>query len=440
MRKSNQAIASIVVATARVSAVGRTPRIVSSSGSPRGLSRRVCPLLLLVLAASLLAPASAVAAAPVVTSGNIYPFSSTEEGIYVRINPGGLTTEYSVEYALAPSTWCSSSETAGSPEVTTPARTLSGTLTGEEENSAVGVTLTGLTPSATYCAQLTAHNSSGTSHSPTLTFTAGAPHILPSGTDAAVTWARVFGSLNTPGGGPAEYYVSYGLASSSWCSSGGAQDSPEYQTPAQQFVPPTVGIGVEISGLSPATSYCEELVASNTWGSAHTGPFPFTTLSASASRPGGTAPTGGSTNTTPKPPAPLLADLAISPNTFKAAERGASLISAARAGHATVATVTYWLSSASVVYFRVLRLETGRTAGTGRCVAQTKSNGRAHACTLTVALPGSLSSSGAGGTNTVHFTGRLNGRALAPGRYRLQASTGAGSAPASARFRVTAPA
>jgi hypothetical protein len=438
VRSSKQAIASIVAVTARVGAEGRTPRIVSSSGDRHGVSRRVRHLLPLVLAASLLAPASAVAAAPVILSAGEWAYSSTEEGIQGRIDPGGLTTEYDVEYSLATSIWCSSSGTEGSPEITTPARTLSGTLTGEEESPDLNVDLTGLTAGDTYCVQVAARNSSGTSHRPALTFTAGGPLITVSDTNATATSVQVFGTLNTPGGGPAEYYVSYGLASSGWCYSGGAQGSPEHQTPAQEFVPPTVSIGIEVTGLSPAMSYCEALFASNAWGSARSGPFAFTTLSGLASSPGDATPTGGATITTPKPTVPLLTHLAISPDTFKAAERGAPVKIVTRDGHATGATLTYWLNTASAIHLRVLRLEAGRTANTGRCVPQTKRNDRAHACALTVALPGGLSISGADGRNFLHFSGRLDGRALAPGHYRLQASAGTSSASASAWFQVLA--
>jgi hypothetical protein len=414
MRRSSQAIASTVAGAVRP---------VRSTPGPVRL------LLLFALAACLLAPASAIAAAPVVKGVVNWPFSATEDGITSDINPGGLSTEYKVEYGLAASTWCTSSTSTGSPEASTTPGTLSGASTPEEEPRTVAVNLTGLTAGASYCAQLTAHNSSGTSHSGMLTFTAGASRIEGSGTDAGVTSARIYGSIDPPGGGPAEYYVSYGLASSSWCSTRGAQGSPEHQTPTQHFV--TISspeIGVEVTGLSPATSYCEELVASDAWGSEHTTQGTFTTLSASGSSPGNPPPTGGSTITTPEPPAPLVADLAISPSAFKAAARNGRM------------RITYWLSRATAVRFTILRVETGRTSSTGRCVARAKrAKGRAHPCTVTVAVPGGRSSrAGTGGRNTLHITDRLEGHALTPGRYVLRASVGAGSAPASARFQVLA--
>jgi hypothetical protein len=57
-----------------------------------------------------------------------------------------------------------------------------------------------------------------------------------------------------------------------------------------------------------------------------------------------------------------------------------------------------------------------------------------------VRVRGSLARQGAAGTNVFRFSGRIGGRRLRPGAYRLVAvardSSGAASKPARARFRI----
>jgi hypothetical protein len=70
----------------------------------------------------------------------------------------------------------------------------------------------------------------------------------------------------------------------------------------------------------------------------------------------------------------------------------------------------------------------GSTQGHGknaRCVARTKSNRKAHSCTRTVKLRGAFTQTGKSGTNSFHFTGRLNGHKLKPGKYALVATPAA---------------
>jgi hypothetical protein len=68
------------------------------------------------------------------------------------------------------------------------------------------------------------------------------------------------------------------------------------------------------------------------------------------------------------------------------------------------------------------------------------SHGAKHGkrCTRDVLLHGSFAHAGAAGANSLRFSGRLRGHALAPGSYLLIAtSTGdAGRASASAPFRI----
>ena len=166
---------------------------------------------------------------------------------------------------------------------------------------------------------------------------------------------------------------------------------------------------------------------------------------------------------TPPPPvlgeqeqSPLVLELSLDPSSFAAAPRGASIaaflevgldplglaavpravgIAASRAG----TRASYSLSRPARVRFTVERQTVGRRVG-GRCVASRRSNGGRPRCTRYVALGGSFSRSGAAGQNAFRFTGRLSGRTLAPGRYRLVGvptdAAGDVGAPSRARFRV----
>ena len=133
--------------------------------------------------------------------------------------------------------------------------------------------------------------------------------------------------------------------------------------------------------------------------------------------------------------APRITGLRISPATFRAALAGRA---ASRAGPRG-ARVRYTLSVAASVRFTVQRRTTGRRLG-HRCVARTLRNAGRSACTRLVTQRERLSRRGSAGANIFRFNGRLAGRRLAPGRYRLVATpvnaAGKGHARA-ASFRIT---
>jgi hypothetical protein len=85
-------------------------------------------------------------------------------------------------------------------------------------------------------------------------------------------------------------------------------------------------------------------------------------------------------------------------------------------------TIRFTLSVAARVTLRVQRLASGHRHGQ-RCSA----TGHGKACTRLVSV-GSLTVSGRGGRNSVHFSGRLRGHALRAGRYRLTATPARGKA------------
>jgi hypothetical protein len=125
----------------------------------------------------------------------------------------------------------------------------------------------------------------------------------------------------------------------------------------------------------------------------------------------------------------------VSPDAFPAAPRGPSAVAAMRRYGAEV---TYTLNVASGVRFTVAKVESGRTSS-GRCVGLTKANHDARRCTRLVALPGSFTRAGSAGVDRFDFSGRLGGRELAIGSYRLIArpvAVGAGGHATTVAFRV----
>jgi hypothetical protein len=104
--------------------------------------------------------------------------------------------------------------------------------------------------------------------------------------------------------------------------------------------------------------------------------------------------------------------------------------------------VSFTLDQAATAAFTVRRRTAGRQARHGKritCDRATRSNRKHGACTRLVPVAGSFTRSGAAGANTFHFTGRLAGKKLEPGSYRLAATprTGTGSGiGATAGFKI----
>jgi hypothetical protein len=139
------------------------------------------------------------------------------------------------------------------------------------------------------------------------------------------------------------------------------------------------------------------------------------------------------------PPAPAvtpaIAGLRLSPTTFRAEP---SDLFARAASVRTATRVSYTLNVPAGVRFTVQRSGHGRNVGR-RCLERTAGNRAHRACTRFVAVRGSLLRSRPAGTDDFTFDGRLAGRALHPGRYRLVAIPSAGGrtgTPARARFRI----
>lgn len=138
----------------------------------------------------------------------------------------------------------------------------------------------------------------------------------------------------------------------------------------------------------------------------------------------------------PPPPAePKLETLRLRPRTFRTANIGGAILSRARKAPVGT-TVSYTVSLAATVTFTVERRSVGRRVGKA-CRKQTRANRDRKPCPRFKPLKGSFSHVGAAGGNSFRFTGRIGGRALKPGGFRLVARAGASSQ--RVRFTIAAP-
>jgi hypothetical protein len=119
----------------------------------------------------------------------------------------------------------------------------------------------------------------------------------------------------------------------------------------------------------------------------------------------------------PEPIAPRFLRFALSPTAFAAFSSGPSV----RAARARGTMVTYRLSEAAIVTLGVQRVLGGRRVG-GRCLEPTRPNRTKPRCKRYRTLRGSFRHSGRAGLNKFRFSGRLAGRTLKPGSYRLVAT------------------
>jgi hypothetical protein len=139
--------------------------------------------------------------------------------------------------------------------------------------------------------------------------------------------------------------------------------------------------------------------------------------------------------------APVLRRLTLSRSRFAAARRGASIsrmrstrlgrVRTTRLGVGT--TLHYGLSEAAVVRFTVERRKAGRRVGSS-CRKPTRRNRSKRKCDL--ALKGAFSRRGGQGPNRARFSGRVRGRRLRSGRYKLVAAATDGAGNTSRRAAV----
>jgi hypothetical protein len=121
-----------------------------------------------------------------------------------------------------------------------------------------------------------------------------------------------------------------------------------------------------------------------------------------------------------------LTKLKLTPSTFRAATSGGSIAAKKKPKKPPVGTrVSFRLDKAATVTFTVQRVTTGRKSGK-KCVASNRKNRKAKKCTLLVAVKGSFATTAKTGTSTVKFSGRLSGKKLPAGSYRLRAVAAVG--------------
>jgi hypothetical protein len=142
----------------------------------------------------------------------------------------------------------------------------------------------------------------------------------------------------------------------------------------------------------------------------------------------GSAPDIGAYEFVPPIPVPevgRLDSLAVRPGKFRAGNVAGALASRAHKKKKAPlgATVTYGLSAAATVEFHVEHGGTGRRVGKD-CVKQSAANKRHKRCVIYKPLTSSFSVTGAAGTNSFKFSGKIDGKALKPGPYRLVGHAG----------------
>jgi hypothetical protein len=148
----------------------------------------------------------------------------------------------------------------------------------------------------------------------------------------------------------------------------------------------------------------------------------------------GAAPDIGAFEFVPLPAAGQIQSLAVAPKAFRSASAGAAITSARKKRKAPVgARVNYSLSAAATTQFKVERKTTGRRVK-GKCRKQTKANRTKKKCPLYRPLKPGFTHSGPAGQNKFKFSGRLGGKRLKPGAYRLVGT--AGGATRRASFKI----
>jgi hypothetical protein len=126
-----------------------------------------------------------------------------------------------------------------------------------------------------YCVELVAENASGPGYGEQVALTAGAPSAVTyEAQSVSPTAVTVIGEVD-PTGQATKYDVAYGLAESKWCTSRGAEGSPEHVTTPETLGPTDAifhEVTVKVSGLAAGTKYCAEMFAENGSGASQSEP------------------------------------------------------------------------------------------------------------------------------------------------------------------------
>lgn len=230
-----------------------------------------------------------VAGAPTASTNPLVKSTQTTALLAGEVEPAGQSTSYLLLYGPASSRWC---QTEG--EGTAPNETAAQTLAAGGSFVAVQLELRGLSARTEYCAAFVAENETGASEEVSPVYFQTPPPAATAVTsrvsDTTQTTATVEGEVD-PGYAPTSYWVQYGLASSQWCQTQGAEGLPEGTT-SQQMLEAEDGeahaVQVELTALSAGSEYCAALVAENETGEPSTPtPLRFTTASSESAGPQG---------------------------------------------------------------------------------------------------------------------------------------------------------
>ncbi len=157
-----------------------------------------------------------------------------------------------------------------------------------------------------------------------------------------------------------------------------------------------IAVAAQLAGLARSTTYHYRLVAASDEGTSFGGDRTFT-----AGAP-------------PKAAArPVVRSLVLTPAHFRAAHSGPS-IAAVKTG----AALSYRVSEPAVTTFTVDRLARGVRSG-NRCVAPSPGAHHGQRCTRLIAIHGGFTERGRPGLIRFRFSGRIAGRTLGAGAYRL---------------------
>ena len=116
----------------------------------------------------------------------------------------------------------------------------------------------------------------------------------------------------------------------------------------------------------------------------------------------------------------MISALTITPSSFAASPSGATISSAvASAKKKYGATISYRDSLVATTTFTIFHEVSGRKQG-GSCKRPAKSNRHGKRCTI-LTTSGGFSHADRAGTNSLHFSGRLKGKKLVKGAYKLRA-------------------
>jgi hypothetical protein len=138
----------------------------------------------------------------------------------------------------------------------------------------------------------------------------------------------------------------------------------------------------------------------------------------------GTAPDIGAFEFVPPPAGGGVRTIRIKPKKFRARRSGGPVAGSIGKSKPPVgAVVTYTMTGPAMVEFSVSRAHKGRLVGR-HCVKRTRSNAGDKECTYFTPVKGVFTRASTTGSNHFVFSGRIGGKTLKPGRYKLTALAG----------------